>query len=167
MATTIPAIKSLRSVYPELTRQTAQLCRDVMHRQLDPLDHPEWFPLTCYATQLEYVPTPPRLIRVLALAELVGTCNTRYTSSDQEPVPILETFGVCRPPGDDYLASSPLYWLYSPAGPDALTLCSIAPPDPPTRREQQRDPWLYQNLQTVESYRIAVPNTLLKRHNRS
>lgn len=155
----IPSSKSLRGVYPHLTTKTAQLCRDVMRAQVNPLDHPVWFPRTTEVAQTTFVDTPPRLIRILALADLLKAPQRRDGT-------ILESYGVSAA-GSTRGGTARLYWLWSPVGPTALTLCSIAPLDPPTRREQQRDPWLYRDQQTTETYRLAVPAQLLKQRNRS
>jgi len=157
--TRYPTTKALRIVYPRLPRGAAQLARNIMRAQVNPVDNPAQFPRTVELTQLGFVPTPLRLIRVLALAELF-----RVPLDDAPEAPILARYGVhqVQRPGD----TGPVYWLHSAHNPDALTLCSVPPPAPPGRREVQRDPWLYQDPQTRESYRLAIPAQLLKQRNR-
>ena len=88
----VPTQKSLRILYPTITPRTAKLCREIMRAQLDPLDRPDMFPKTRDLFTVDFIPTPPRMIRMLAIAEL---CKAE---PDLNPdAPICAHYGVCYP----------------------------------------------------------------------
>lgn len=157
MATTIPTTKTLQLVYPGLNKLTAQLCRNVMHNKLDPLAYPRQFPATAALHDNALIPSPPRLLRMAALAELMGV----LPPYDPDTSPLLDLYGVRQRNIGTRTTPHWFYWLHS-ATSDVQTLCSIPPPAPPSRLAVKRDPWLYKNQITTERYRIAAPARLIK-----
>ena len=155
-----PSTDTLRKYFPSLTLRTSKLCHQIMHEQILPLDLPKRFPKTVELDNLSFLGTPPRLIRMVAIAELA-----ELPPSTDPDAPFTARYGVWRL--TEHPTQSWLYWLDTGTNnPGARTLCSIAPTQPP-RRAVQRDPWLYANAPKHGLYRIASPASLIAQHNRT